>query len=116
LLRQAQLEGLTNMLGLGASAGQQQQQSATSSLLDQLIGGIGGLFSGGSSENTFDTDQFISNVTGGGNAFSDLIDFGQFLQPSTEVNPITLESFTSGIGQQQPTYTLSGVNLPPTGP
>lgn len=46
LLRQAQLEGLTNMLGLGASAAGQQQQSATGTLLDQLLGQAGGFISG----------------------------------------------------------------------
>jgi hypothetical protein len=58
LLRQAQLEGLTNMLGLGASAGQ-QQQSATGNILDQLVDtglrGIGDVFG-------LDPDGFLGSL------------------------------------------------------
>lgn len=119
LLRQAQLEGLTNVLGLGASGGQQNVSggnvvnSAVGNLLGSLggsIGGfLGGLFSGDSSSSAVDdASSYITNFGSGSNALDvfgsgtpDIGNTGMF-SLGTGTTPFDVTSFVGDAGVYDP--------------
>ena len=94
LMRQAQMTGITNMLGLGG------KQTATGNLVGQGVDWLSGLLGSGDQSSPY-LQQAIDYFSGG----------------SQGVQPVTMDSFT-GAFNYDPTAQVDlfggGVNLPPT--